>query len=208
MAITGTKAFTSGEILTANDVNQYLMRGVKVFSSTVVRDAAYGGAGEPVLEEGETCYITATDELQTYNGSSWVKIGPTAAFPLTAISTAQVTTNQTTSSLSYTDLSTVGPTVTLTTGTSVFVLIGMFGNDTGNLGNNGFMSMAISGATTTAASDDWAARAPEGLNGVNGTMGYTHTVTAGSNTFTAKYKKVGGTSTAEFMNRFIMVIAL
>jgi hypothetical protein len=84
----------------------------------------------------------------------------------------------------------------------------MYGNDTGNLGNNAWMSYAISGATTTAASDDWAARSNEGLNGVQSIMGYTHTVTAGSNTFTSKYKKVGGTSTAEFSQRFMLVIAL
>lgn len=78
MAITGTKLFSSGEVLTAANVNQYLMRGVKVFASTAVRDAAYGGAGEPTLEEGETCYITATDQLQVYNGSTW------QAYPTTA----------------------------------------------------------------------------------------------------------------------------
>ena len=72
MAITGTKAFASGEVLTANDVNQYLMRGVKVFGSAAVRDAAYGGAGEPTLEEGECCYLTDTNVVLVYNGSSWV----------------------------------------------------------------------------------------------------------------------------------------
>ena len=76
MAITGTKAFTTGEILTSADVNRYLMRGVKVFDTTTDRDNAYGGAGEPVLEEGETCYVTAVDELQVYDGAAWVKIGP------------------------------------------------------------------------------------------------------------------------------------
>lgn len=70
MAITGTKAFTSGEVLTSNDVNQYLMRGVKVFSSTAVRDAAYGGAGEPVLEEGEACFVTADSAFQVYGGTA------------------------------------------------------------------------------------------------------------------------------------------
>jgi len=72
MAITGTKLFTSGEVLTASDVNQYLMRGVKVFSSAAVRDAAYGGAGEPTLEEGEACYLADTNLVLVYDGSNWV----------------------------------------------------------------------------------------------------------------------------------------
>jgi hypothetical protein len=121
MAITGTKLFASGDVLTANDTNQYLMRGVKVYSSTAVRDAAYGGAGEPTLEEGETCYITATDELQTYDGSSWVKMGPSGAVAVTAIGGANVATAQTTTSTSYTDLATSGPAVTITTGTTAIV---------------------------------------------------------------------------------------
>lgn len=72
MAITGTKLFASGDVLTASDVNQYLMRGVKVFASAAVRDAAYGGAGEPTLEEGECCYLADTNLVLVYNGSSWV----------------------------------------------------------------------------------------------------------------------------------------
>ena len=75
MAITGTKLFVSGDVLTAAQVNQFLMRGVKVFASAVVRDAAYGGAGEPTLEEGEVCYLIDTDELLAYDGASWNEVG-------------------------------------------------------------------------------------------------------------------------------------
>lgn len=121
MAITGTKAFTSGEVLTANDVNQYLMRGVKVFSSTAVRDAAYGGAGEPVLEEGETCYITGTDELQTYNGTSWVKMGPTTVRILQVVQTVKTDTFSTTST-TFVDVT--GMSVTITpSSTSSLILV-------------------------------------------------------------------------------------
>lgn len=212
MPITGTKSFTSGEVLTASDVNQYLMRGVKVFSSTAVRDAAYGGAGEPVLEEGETCYITATDKVQTYNGSSWVDIGPAAAAAVTAIDSAQIITTQSTSSTSYTDLATVGPSVTLTTGTSAIVQFGARYNDDGNVGNDGFVSYAVSGATTIAASDNYSAYGFQGFGGENQLpINYQHKVTgltAGSNTFTLKYRKSGGTSTAGFLYRYITVIAL
>lgn len=74
MAITGTKLFVSGEVLTASDTNQYLMRGVKVYASTTVRDAAYGGVGEPTLEEGEMCYLMDTNTITVYNGTSWIVV--------------------------------------------------------------------------------------------------------------------------------------
>jgi hypothetical protein len=79
MAITGTKLWASGEVVTAANVNQYLMRGVKVFADAATRDAAYGGAGEPTLEEGEVCYLLDTNKILTYNGASWSEVGADAA---------------------------------------------------------------------------------------------------------------------------------
>lgn len=75
MAITGTKLWASGEVVTAANVNQYLMRGVKVFADAATRDAAYGGAGEPTLEEGECCYLLDTNRVMSYSGSAWVNVG-------------------------------------------------------------------------------------------------------------------------------------
>lgn len=71
MSISGVKLFENGQILSANDLNQYLMRGVKVFADTSTRDAAYGGAGEPSLEEGEFAYTTNSNTLWYYDGSGW-----------------------------------------------------------------------------------------------------------------------------------------
>jgi hypothetical protein len=75
MAITGTRLFVSGEVLTAANVMQYLMRGVKVFADAATRDAAYGGAGEPTLEEGEVCYLIDTDQVLAYDGAAWSPVG-------------------------------------------------------------------------------------------------------------------------------------
>lgn len=75
MAITGTKKWSSGDVVTASDTNQYLMRGVKVFADATTRDAAYGGAGEPTLEEGEVCYLSDVNLLYAYNGASWQVAG-------------------------------------------------------------------------------------------------------------------------------------
>jgi hypothetical protein len=75
MAITGTRLFVSGEVLTAANVMQFLMRGVKVFADAATRDAAYGGAGEPTLEEGEVCYLIDTNQVLAYDGAVWQAIG-------------------------------------------------------------------------------------------------------------------------------------
>jgi hypothetical protein len=74
VAITGTKSFTAGEVLTAANTNQYLMRGVKVFADASTRAAAYGGAGKPTLEEGEAAYLIDTNLLSIYDGSAWVPV--------------------------------------------------------------------------------------------------------------------------------------
>ncbi len=78
MAITGTRQWVAGETVTAALVNQYLMRGVKVFADAATRDAAYGGAGEPTLEEGEVCYLADTNQVLAYSGSAWSPVGDDA----------------------------------------------------------------------------------------------------------------------------------
>lgn len=76
MAGAGAKLFTSGSILTAAQVNTYLMdQAVMRFATTSARDAAFGGAGEPTLAEGMTCYVDADDSLYIYNGTSWINQG-------------------------------------------------------------------------------------------------------------------------------------
>jgi hypothetical protein len=75
MAGAGAKLFTSGSVLTADQVNTFLMdQSIMRFTSTTTRDAAFGGAGEPVLAEGMFAYTTDTNTLWLYNGSSWVNV--------------------------------------------------------------------------------------------------------------------------------------
>jgi len=123
------------------------------------------------------------------------------------IVTARVATSQGTSSTSYTDLGTVGPAVTVTTGTGAIV----FHSCQVQNSSTGFSSMswAISGATTRAALDGTAIR-HDGISGGNpwkvGSTDFLLAVlTPGSNTFTAKYKAESG-FTATFADRFICVI--
>lgn len=158
--------------------------------------------------EGQVIYETDTDLVKAWNGSSWFTIGPTT-MAVTAADSAQVLTYQTTTSTTYTDLATVGPSVTLTTGTKVVVAVTCY-TDPSGAGASASMGFSISGATTFAATDNYAAGrvglSASGWAGVISWVGII-TVTAGSNTFTAKYKR-GSAATHGFDSRNISVWAL
>ena len=75
MAGAGAKLFVSGDVLTAAQVNTYLMdQSIMRFADVATRTAAFGGAGEKVLAEGQFAYIEATDELQYYDGAAWAEV--------------------------------------------------------------------------------------------------------------------------------------
>jgi hypothetical protein len=125
---------------------------------------------------------------------------------------------ETTTSLTYTDLATVGPTVTLNIGSSgkaIVTLSCAIGRTTANAGGTGFVSFNVSGATTISADTNqansrwiggvqWNAFAGAGqfasstflLSGLN----------PGSTTFTMKYKC--DTGTFYFIHRHLVVEAL
>jgi hypothetical protein len=117
-----------------------------------------------------------------------------------------VSTLETTGSTTYVDLATVGPTVTITSqGTLAVVFFGcrMFAAAAAGVA----MSVAVSGATTVAASDSFAWAATHDATGL-GFRGYSIiplTITPGSNTFTAKYRVTG--STGSFVDRRMWVLA-
>lgn len=123
-----------------------------------------------------------------------------------AIETARVDTSESTASTSYVDLTTVGPAVTVTTGTSCILWLGCTMTNSG--ANGGAMAFEVSGATTQAASDSFSYGYEGGAAGDAGRAMWIDkvTVTAGSNTFTAKYRVAAGTGT--FSHRRLGVIAL
>lgn len=72
MAGSGIRVFASGEILTAAQVNGYLMDQVVTrFADAATRDASFGGVGQPVLTEGRLCYLDDVNLVQFYDGASW-----------------------------------------------------------------------------------------------------------------------------------------
>jgi len=63
----GFKVFSTGEVLTAADVNDYFMEQVvAIFADSTARDAQITS---PI--EGQFCFLKDTNILQFYNGSAW-----------------------------------------------------------------------------------------------------------------------------------------
>ena len=87
-AQTAVPVFTAGQVLTAQQQTE-INTGIPVFATTVTRDAAFGGAGEKTLAEGQFAYIEATNTTQYYDGAAWQAVGASA---LTLISATTIGT--------------------------------------------------------------------------------------------------------------------
>lgn len=146
---------------------------------------AVGNDGEQIVADSSTA-----------TGLKWAT--PASGGPTNSVTI--VTNYESTTSTSYTALSTAGPAVTITTGTKALVIVSSF------LGNRSSMSFDISGASSFSAADTKAVQTNGDANPIIASGVYLMTgLTAGSNTFTAKYRSTNGAS-APFQNRNIAVI--
>jgi hypothetical protein len=68
----GFKDFVTGEVLTAADVDGYLMQGVWVFANAAARDAAVTSP-----QEGNFAYLKDTNVTTYYTGSAWANLDTT-----------------------------------------------------------------------------------------------------------------------------------
>jgi phage-related tail fiber protein len=171
--------FTANTVLTAAQLNTY------------VRDNLL-----------ETSVAKATTA-----GSIFVATGANALAERTP-ATDNVDTDQTTASGSFGDLGTIGPTVSITTGTSALVLL------TSNCTNNTVNQYSIAGVTVSGASTVAAADADSLIfrqtsatvsQDSQASWGKLFTgLTPGTNVFTMKYRVTGGTG--NFQRRRISVI--
>ncbi len=132
----------------------------------------------------------------------------TAANALAArtVTSALVATSETSASTTYVDLTTGGPAVTVTTGPAAIVMLycDMWISSASGFA---FMGYAVSGATTLAAADGTALQTSFTTGNRWGAAIMQTGLTAGSNTFTAKYRtSVAGTGT--WLDRRIAVIPL
>jgi hypothetical protein len=73
-AQTSVPKFTAGDTLTAANTN-LLANGIPVFAGTATRDAAFDGAGEKALAEGQYAYLEDTNATQFYDGAAWQPLG-------------------------------------------------------------------------------------------------------------------------------------
>jgi hypothetical protein len=139
--------------------------------------------------------------------SGGVPAWTTPASGIPANDFANVASLESTTSTSYTDLTTAGPAVTVTTGTKALVIITAIMRNNVN-GARTSMTFAVSGATTIAAADENAYIVEQSPDSIwhRASAATALTLTAGSNTFTAKYKTSSGTS--NFQDRQIFVINL
>jgi hypothetical protein len=149
------------------------------------------GGMAPVLHSSASS-LDLISLLTINGGTTWY--GAQAVSPAPSFASAEVTTAEATSSSSYTDLTTTGPAATITVGPSGIAVVSFnaqFGTTT-----NMLMSVAVSGATTTAASDNWSIVSPSIAGGPMFGRTYTFTgLNPGSTTFTAKYRTGGSSGT-------------
>jgi hypothetical protein len=165
MAGAGYKLFATGDVLTAAQVNTFLMeQAVMRFADSAARTTALSG----VLAEGMVSYLQDTNSLEVYDGSGWVgatgditaltagtgititsNTGPIPTVAIDTAVTADLTTAQTLTNktLSSPVISSITNTGTLTLPTSTDTLVGRATTDT--LTNKTLTSPAINNGTIT-----------------------------------------------------------
>ncbi len=75
----GFKDFTAGDVLTANDVDNFLMRQtVMVFDDASERDTALSG----ILTEGMVAYTKDDNVLRFYDSAIWRRVNENVISPL------------------------------------------------------------------------------------------------------------------------------
>lgn len=152
------------------------------------------------LNETAPAKATAASQLFVSTGAN--------AITTRSPSTARVNTSQSTASTSYVDLATPGPSLSVATGT--IAIVSFAASQANNTLNSACLcSVAVSGASSVAASDDWCILSDGVQAGNFVRYGMTHVftgLTPGTNIFTMKYR--AGSNTASFQAREISIIPL
>ena len=115
----GFKDFVTGEVLTAADVEGYLMQGIWVFASAAARSAAVTSP-----QEGNYSYLKDTNSTEYYTGSAWVAAGGGGGGKVLQVVQGTTTTETSTTSNSYID-TTLTASITPSSATSKVLVMTM-----------------------------------------------------------------------------------
>jgi hypothetical protein len=152
-------------------------------ANTALTDAQWNASVRDNLLETAPAKATVAGQIFVATGANAIA----ARLP----TVASVAASQTTASNTYVDLATVGPTVTVTTGTNALIVLYAGVDNSG--ANQSWMGVDISGATTQAATDSLALSTSISQRLSAAFM--FPVLAAGSNTFKAKYRTTAGTGT-------------
>jgi hypothetical protein len=149
--------------------------------------------------------------LATTAGSIFVATGANTIAQRPVLSDT-VTTLETTTSTAFTNLATVGPTITATTGSLGLLLYAAQIANNAN-GEISVVSWDITGASAVSAIDDNSINADQPAAAANQDIRMADVrrltgLTPGSNTVTLKYRVSVGTSTGSFRRRHAILIGL
>lgn len=154
MAGAGFKTFGVGDVLTASDVNTYLMQqAVMVFADSSSRDTALGTAvgGGNALSTGMLSYRADGTAVEFYDGSVWSSVGQTPTI-LQVVQTVKDDTF-TTSSSSFTDVTGLSVSITPSSASNKVLFIASIAvNQNASLGNTQLIALRDSTNLVPAAS--------------------------------------------------------
>jgi len=203
MSWTAPATVTAGQLMTA------------AFWNTHVRDNELETAPAKVTTAGDTVYGTAANTLSRLGigtARQVLKTNSGATAPEWAVGInvgSAVDINTRTSTSDSYEVLTGAPAVTITTGDSAVVWWGA-GLEQSAQGHLAYMSVAVSSATTIAASDDYAANHESDPAATHSMTHRVHffdgVLTPGSNVFTI-WSRRSASGTATFINAELVVIA-
>jgi hypothetical protein len=165
----GFRTFATGEVLTAANVNDFLMeQSVMTFADATARTTALAD----VLREGLLTYNEDTAQLEIYDGSAWVLAAPEPPAGIGSNVVQAVKTDTfTTSSGGWVDVTDLSVTITPTSATSKILILTKVAVSADNV-NRGGAIQVVGGNAGTFVGDASSSRIRAASSAMN-TMAFT-----------------------------------